>query len=122
MVHEMRRLFGRAANEARTEDERGARVRRGRGQGPVPGGPHGRGGLSQLAQRRNIFMQGKDDWPPATGSGLGMEIVEKGADGVVEYRFVHQRAYQDVQRQFEACVASMDPERMIQMMHFNRKS
>lgn len=122
--NEMRRLFGRAAVETRTEEERGARARRGRarGGGLAPGGPHGRGGLSQLAQRRNIFMQGKDDWPPATGSGLGMEIVEKRGDGSVEYRFVHQRAYQDVQRQFEACVASMDPERMIQMMHFNRQS
>ena len=50
-----------------------------------------------------------------------MEIVHKRNDGTVEYRFVHSTAYQSVQRQFETCVASMDPDRMIQLLQFNRK-
>ena len=51
-----------------------------------------------------------------------MEIVEKRADGTVEYKFVHNRMYQDVQRQFSVCVASMDPERMIALLQHNRRS
>ena len=51
-----------------------------------------------------------------------MEVVERRSDGSVEYRFIHNMTYQSVQRQFETCVASMDPERMIQLLHFNRTS
>ena len=48
-----------------------------------------------------------------------MEIVEKNADGTVEYRYVHNRAYQDVQSQFESCVASMDPNRLVVLLQHN---
>jgi hypothetical protein len=126
--NEMRRLFGRAALEGGDDDEHGAlgnaggnrrqqrrvqqvglaqALRGQRGQG-------GRaGGLGSLGLRRNIFIQGKEEWPVATGGGLGMEVVEKNSDGTVEYRYVHNRAYQDVQSQFESCVASMDPNRLV---------
>jgi len=132
-ANEMRRLFGRAALEADNEEEeagRGGGRRRARGQqraglaGAVAGRnqPGGRG-LAGLGLRRNIFIQGKEEWPRATGSGLGMEIVQNSdrefGGGAVEYRFVHTRPYQDVQRQFETCVQSMDPERMIQLLQNN---
>ncbi|KAF2142388.1 uncharacterized protein K452DRAFT_249064 [Aplosporella prunicola CBS 121167] len=124
-ANEMRRLFGRAALE-RDDDEAAPGGRRGRGAqqmglaGAVAGRnmPGGRG-LASLGLRRNLFIQGKEEWPRATAGGLGMEIVEKRADGTVEYRFVHNGAYQDVQRQFESCVASMDPNRMVQLLQFN---
>lgn len=48
-----------------------------------------------------------------------MEVVEKNADGTVEYRYVHNRAYQDVQSQFESCVASMDPNRLVVLLQHN---
>ena len=129
--NEMRRLFGRAALESHDEDgqQGGAGRRRGRGQqqaglaaalGRRQGAQGGRGaGLGLLGLRRNIFVQGKEEWPVGTSGGLGMEIVEKRADGTIEYRFVHNTAYQDVQAQFESCVASMDPQRMVQLLQLS---
>ncbi|OCL08014.1 DUF654-domain-containing protein [Glonium stellatum] len=124
--NEMRRLFGRAALEGSGEAEATGGRRRGRGPqqvgiaGAVAGrnAPGGRN-LASLGLRRNIFIQGKEEWPRATSGGLGMEIVEKKKDGTVEYRFVHNGTYQDVQRQFESCVASMDPNRMVQLLQYN---
>jgi hypothetical protein len=128
--NEMRRLFGRAALEGGEEDEQGAggnrrQQRRGQQVGLAQAlrgqrGQGGRGGgLGSLGLRRNIFIQGKEEWPVATGGGLGMEVVEKRADGTVEYRYVHNRAYQDVQSQFESCVASMDPNRLVVLLQHN---
>ncbi|CBX91963.1 hypothetical protein IAQ61_000170 [Plenodomus lingam] len=121
-ANEMKKLFGRAALQA-TEEE--ARPRqRGGPQGGIAAAVAGRNApgnrnLASLALRRNIFIQGKDEWPRATSGGLGMELVEKRADGSVEYRFVHNGIYQEVQRQFQICVGSMDPERMVQLLHHN---
>ncbi|KAK0271646.1 hypothetical protein LTR35_013400 [Friedmanniomyces endolithicus] len=133
--NEMRRLFGRAALEQQDDDEPPAanqavggnrRQQRHaqqmglahalRGQGNAGGRS---GGLAAMALRRNIFIQGKEEWPIATGGGLGMEIEEKRSDGTVLYRFVHNRMYQDVQSQFETCVESMDPNRLVQLLQHN---
>jgi len=129
MQNEMRRLFGRAALDSNDDDDQAGGRRRARGQQQQGlaaalgrrGGPQGgRGaGLGSLGLRRNIFVQGKEEWPVGTSGGLGMEIVEKREDGTVEYRFVHNSGYQGVQSQFEACVASMDPQRMVQLLQFN---
>ena len=126
-LNEMKRLFGNAVLE--NEDEAaGTSRRRGRGPQQLDLGaalagrhsPASRGqGLAGLALRRNPFILGKEEWPKAPSGGLGMELVEKMEDGTVEYRFVHSTIYQDVQRQFETCVESMDPQRMIQMLQFN---
>ena len=129
-LNEMKRLFGNVVME---NEEGGQAAPRRRGRGPQQvdlGGalaarnsPVSRGqGLKGLALKRNPLMMGKEEWPQATSGGLGMELVEKMEDGTVEYRFVHNTIYQDVQRQFESCVASMDPQRMISMLQFNRKS
>ncbi|KAI4665752.1 uncharacterized protein J4E78_003217 [Alternaria triticimaculans] len=120
-ANEMKRLFGRAAVQS-AEDE--ARPRQRGQQGGIAAAIAGRNApgnrnLASLGLRRNIFIQGKEEWPRATSGGLGMEIVEKRADGTVEYRFFHNNMYQDVQRQFQICVASMDSERMIQLLHHN---
>lgn len=50
-----------------------------------------------------------------------MEMVEKRADGSVEYRFVHNSMYREVQQQFQICVRGMDPDRMVQLLQHNRK-
>ncbi|KAI4210696.1 MAG: hypothetical protein LQ351_006471 [Letrouitia transgressa] len=125
---EMKRLFGNVALES-DNDEVGTGTRRGRGPrqldlgGALAGrnSPASRGrGLAGLALRRNVLgVPGKETWPLATTGGLGMEPVEKLSDGTTEFRFVHNTAYQDVQRQFETCVESMDPQRMIQLLQFN---
>ena len=127
--NEMRRLFGRTAIEAGDDDDAapgGNRRQQRRGGGHTAGlaqamrgqgGAGGRaGGLSAMALRRNIFIAGKEDWPIATGGGLGMEVEEKRSDGTVLFRYVHSFAYQDVQAQFELAVASMDPQRLILLL------
>lgn len=130
-LNEMKRLFGNVVLE--NEDEAGAAAgpprRRGRVQNLDLGGalagrhsPASRGqGLAGLALRRNPFILGREEWPKATSGGLGMEQVEKLEDGTIEFRFVHNTIYQDVQRQFETCVESMDPQRMIALLQYNRK-
>ena len=133
-LNEMKRLFGNVVLE--NEDEAGAAAaagpprRRGRVQNLDLGGalagrhsPASRGqGLAGLALRRNPFILGKEEWPKATSGGLGMELVEKLEDGTIEFRFVHNTIYQDVQRQFQTCVESMDPQRMITLLQYNRKT
>ncbi|MCJ1336779.1 hypothetical protein MMC09_002057 [Bachmanniomyces sp. S44760] len=129
-LNEMKRLFGNVILEGENEGAAVADPRGRRGRGPRQldlGGalagrnsPVSRGqGLAGLALRRNIFMLGKEEWPKATSGGLGMEVVEKPWDGTTEYRFVHNSAYRDVQRQFQSCVESMEPQRMIQLLQFN---
>ncbi|TKA21859.1 hypothetical protein B0A50_08731 [Salinomyces thailandicus] len=133
--NEMKRLFGRAALEQGDDDEedgQGQNVGGNRRQQrrvqqaglaqALRGGVGAAGrsaGLAAIALRRNIFIQGKEDWPVATGGGLGMEIESKNADGTVLYRFVHNRQYQDVQGQFETCVESMDPNRLVMLLRHN---
>lgn len=131
-LNEMKRLFGNVVLE--NEDEAGAAAgpprRRARVQNLDLGGalagrhsPASRGqGLAGLALRRNPFILGKEEWPKATSGGLGMELVEKLEDGTTEFRFVHNTIYQDVQRQFQTCVESMDPQRMIVLLQHNRKT
>lgn len=131
-LNEMKRLFGNAILEGENEEAGAPGHGRRRGRGPQQvdlGGalagrnsPVSRGqGLAGLALRRNVFMLGKEEWPKATSGGLGMEVVERAWDSTTEYRFVHSSAYQDVQRQFDVCVESLNPQRMIQLLQFNRK-
>ncbi|KAF1839200.1 Nulp1-pending protein-like protein [Decorospora gaudefroyi] len=117
-ANEMKKLFGRAALQNIDEDAR-PRPQAGIAAALAGRNAPGNRNLASLGLRRNIFIQGKEEWPRATAGGLGMEVVEKRADGSVEYRFVHNNMYQDVQRQFHICVASMDPERMVQLLHHN---
>lgn len=128
--NEMRRLFGRAAMESDDQDQQqdAAGRRRNRQQmgglaaalGRRQGATGGRSsGLGLLGLRRNLFIQGKEEWPVGTSGGLGMEVVAKRADGTVEYRFVHNTTYQDVQADFDVCVRGMDPERMIRLLQLN---
>ncbi len=125
-LNEMKRLFGNIVLEGENEGANANQGRR-RGRGPreldlaqaLTGrhSPASQGqGLSGLALRRNFFMMGKEEWPKATSGGLGMESDDYGG-----YRFYHNAAYRDVQAQFETCVASMDPQRMIELLRYNRK-
>jgi Protein of unknown function, DUF654. len=75
--------------------------------------------LAGVTLRRNVLMQGKDEWPRAPSGGLGMEIVEKYRLGDTLYKIVHNKAYQDVQNQFDLCVESMDPQRLIHHLQYN---
>ena len=126
--NEMRRLFGKVAFEPEhTEEGRGhgnrQRLQPGEGASlseavsgrQAQGGP----GLSAVLRRRNIFIPGKEDWPKATGGGLTMDIVGTTPGGIVEYTYVHNNAYQNQQKEFEACVSMMDPSMMVNLLRFN---
>ena len=119
--NEIRKLFGPSAVEEELGDDNAAQPpgRRGRGAGR-----HGAGQqtLSSVSLKRNSFVQGKEGWPRASSGGLGMEVENTENDDTVIYKFVHSRGYQDVQMQFLMCVESMDPERLVQLLHFNRRS
>lgn len=131
-LNEMKRLFGNTVLEGDSEGagSHSPSRRRGRGQqhldlsealsarnNPVS---HGQG-ITGLALRKNVFMAGKTDWPKAPSGGLGMEVEERMNDGTIKYNFTHNPIYQNVQQQFQAAVMSMEPERLIQMLQFNRE-
>jgi Transcriptional repressor TCF25 len=127
VLNEMKRLFGSSVLESENEGG-GAGRRRGRGPQQLDLGaaldrrnnPLSRGqGLSERILRKNIFIQGKDSWVKETGGGLGMEVVEQAEDFTTEYRYVHGMGYQRSQREFDICVESMDPQRMIYFLQMN---
>ncbi|KAJ5748134.1 uncharacterized protein N7511_009830 [Penicillium nucicola] len=128
-TNEMRRLFGNVVLENfDSPADSGSGRRRDRNREMVDlaqaltgrYSPASRGqSLGGVTLRRNILMQGKDEWPRAPSGGLGMETVEKFTTGETLYRLVHNTAYQDVQRQFELCVESMDPQRLIGHLQYN---
>ena len=129
--NEMRNLFGRTAVE--NNDDAGGPVPRGgrrrqRAQQQVDletalKGHHAPGkGLPELTLRRNIFIQGKEEWPRATTGGLTMEMVDdmQFVDGTIEFRFVHDNAYEAVQNQFRIYVEMGDPQNLIGLLQKNR--
>lgn len=131
-LNEMKRLFGNAVLEGDSEGAGSPSPSRHRARGqqhldlsgalsarnnPVS---HGQG-LTGLALRKNAFMVGKTDWPKAPSGGLVMEVEERMNDGTIKYRFIHNKLYQNVQQQFQVAVASMEPERLIQMLQLNRE-
>lgn len=127
-TNEMRKLFGNVVLENFDQADSGSGRRRDRARETIDLGraltgrysPASRGqSLAGVTQRRNILFQGKDEWPRAPSGGLGMELTESLANGAAIYKFLHNTAYQDVQRQFDLCVESMDPQRMIQLLQYN---
>ncbi|KAL1886147.1 hypothetical protein Plec18167_000076 [Paecilomyces lecythidis] len=128
-VNEMRKLFGNVALESFDQPAgTGTGRRRDRNREMVDLGraltgaysPASRGqSLAGVALRRNVLMQGKDEWPRAPSGGLGMEVVEKLPNGATVYKILHNPSYEDVQRQFDMCVESMDPQRLIHLLQYN---
>ncbi|KAB8542146.1 hypothetical protein FH972_025609 [Carpinus fangiana] len=123
--NEMRRLFGRAAFDAEREEAadqaaRSAQPSEAGGYGIAEaikgrnsyGGP----GISQVILRRNPFVKAREDWPRATANGLSMDIIERRPGGIIEFSFKHNKEYQSAQREFDACVLSMDPSLMIKLL------
>ncbi|PWY76240.1 DUF654-domain-containing protein [Aspergillus heteromorphus CBS 117.55] len=126
-TNEMRKLFGNVVLENFDQDT-GSGRRRDRTQETVDLGqaltgrysPASRGqSLAGVTLRRNALMQGRDEWPRAPSGGLGMELTEKLADGATLYKILHNATYTDIQRQFDMCVESMDPQRMIHLLQYN---
>lgn len=123
--NEMKRLFGDIA----FDDRGGSHEGRDRAQpgdqislaDAVKGvNATGGAGLPSVIRRRNIFIQGKEEWPKASGGGLSMEMERTQADGSILFRFVHNETYRRAQMEFFACVRSMDPTLMVNLLRFNR--
>ena len=127
-TNEMRKLFGNVVLETFEGEEGTGRRRERRGGEMVDLGtaltgrysPASRGqSFAGITLRRNALMQGKDEWPRAPSGGLGMVMEEKLSTGNTVYRIVHNTSYKDVQRQFDMCVESMDPQRLIYLLQYN---
>ena len=76
--------------------------------------------LGALANRRNVFVQGKEDWPLATSGGLSMELANPDPEAQdpheKQYNIMHNNAYRETQVHFRMAVESMDPQRMIGLL------
>ena len=85
--------------------------------------------LGSLAKRRNVLMQGQENWPLAISGGLGMETVtgeqERSSEAESapicgrKYRIVHNSAYTQTQHQFKQAVESMSAENMIHLLIYH---
>lgn len=124
VANELRRIFGRAAFTADKEEREDRRNHQFNEDGLAiseavtgrfaAGGP----GLPQLLRKRNIFVQGEEEWPRNTSNGLTMEIENRQPDGTIVYRFKHTRQYQKSQLAFMQCVATMDSMNMVNMLRY----
>lgn len=131
VANEMKNLFGRSALE--NHDGAGGQVpggarRRQQGRQVIDletalKGRHLPGrGFPEVTLRRNIFIQGKDDWPRGTTGGLSMEnLVKEHSNGAAEFTFVHDASYQTVQQQFNMLVEMGDPQNLIGLLQRNRR-
>ncbi|KIX05075.1 uncharacterized protein Z518_05947 [Rhinocladiella mackenziei CBS 650.93] len=72
--------------------------------------------LGTLASRRNVFVQGKEEWPSATSGGLGMEYVPDPVSFEKTYNIIHNNLYQETQMHFQMAVESMNPQRMVGLL------
>ncbi|KAI1616735.1 transcriptional repressor TCF25-domain-containing protein [Exophiala viscosa] len=72
--------------------------------------------LGALAHRRNVFVQGREEWPLATSGGLSMENIPDPESFEKKYNIVHNNLYQETQAHFRMVVESMDPQRMIGLL------
>ena len=127
-MNEMRSLFGSVATEDSEprNSPRSQRRREVNQQGGVDlaTGLTGRYNLASgrkelgsiLAKRRNVFMQGKEEWPLTTSGGLSMEHPASESAFEKKYSILHNQQYQEMQREFRQTVESMDPQRMIYML------
>ncbi|KAF6814964.1 hypothetical protein CSOJ01_03794 [Colletotrichum sojae] len=123
-INEMRALFGKEAIQTAQEEERAEleaarRAQRGTNQGvdletALRGDPRKK--LPEVSLRRNVFIQGKDTWPRASAAGLVMREVKKGTDGLVEFAFVHEKAYDEIQVAFFSTVQIGDPMQMVNLL------
>ncbi|KAG9773796.1 Ribosome quality control complex subunit 1 [Exophiala dermatitidis] len=72
--------------------------------------------LGSLAHRRNVFVQGKEEWPLATSGGLSMEHVPDPTTFEKRYNIMHNNLYRETQMHFLMAVESMDPQKMVGLL------
>ena len=118
VTNEMRRLFGRVIDDAdEGEGPPQAAGRRARRAPNIPPQARHKNLLASLA-RRNIFVTPLSTWPSPT-PGPTMTVLATEDDGFTEYRISHPPPYQSVQSQYLSCVESLDPQRLLTLLHHN---
>lgn len=131
-VNEMKSLFGSIALEGSSTGRASPRVPQRQREQNQQGGvdletalsgrysPASKGReLGTLANRRNVFVQGHEDWPLSTSGGLSMEFDKNNTAFGKHFSIVHNNAYVAVQQEFQDCVESMQAESMIHLLMFN---
>ncbi|KAM0457647.1 hypothetical protein ACHAPV_006541 [Trichoderma viride] len=124
VANEMRNLFGRDIIESAAVDEeeqrRGTRRRNMPQQMDIETflkWPTDGRRLPESSRKRNVFIHGRDHWPLSPTGGLSMKELGKTADGTgVEYTYVHNKDYDDVQTMFFVQVQMGDPMRMVYLL------
>lgn len=124
VANEMRTLFGPRAGEGHEETATQRGSRRQRMNQPVDletalRGRHAPGkGLPEVTLRRNTFIQGKDHWPKASAGGLSMIVVDDATDedGTIEFAFVYNKAYKELQAQFLFLADQGVPQNLITLL------
>ncbi|PON26046.1 hypothetical protein TGAM01_v204990 [Trichoderma gamsii] len=124
VANEMRNLFGRDIIESAAVDEeeqrRGTRRRNMPQQMDIETflkWPTDGRKLPESSRKRNVFIHGRDHWPLRPTGGLSMKELGKTADGTgVEYTYVHNKDYDDVQTMFFVQVQMGDPMRMVYLL------
>lgn len=126
VLNEMRALFGRETIEAaRAEDE--AEAQQNRRQRQVPQNVDletflkGRPGqkMSEVLIRRNPFIQGKETWPRASAGGISMVPLSSESSNLAEYKFSHDKTYDELEAKFFAYVQLHDPMQIVYFLHRN---
>lgn len=72
--------------------------------------------LGPLAHRRNVFMQGREEWPGATSGGLSMDYAKDESSLEKNYHIMHDKYYQETQVIFMQCVHTMEPQNLIALL------
>lgn len=102
---EMRRLFGSKV-VASERAERAQTARRAVHRGMQIDGPRG---------RKSVLVPMEDNFPLTIKGGLEMDMIQD-VDGIRTFRFVHTKAYQNIQFMFIECVQSGDPQTMMNLL------
>ena len=125
VIHEMRRLFGKEAiDAARVEEENQASAQ----QAPRsrrtprhvdleaylrgPTGPSNKG-IPEMLLRKNPFVDGRSYWPRAPAGGLTMSTVGNPDGDFVEFRFCHDKSYQQLENYFFNLIHDHDPMQLV---------
>jgi hypothetical protein len=129
-TNEMKILFGTIALEAdsrasprnQTQRRREVNQRGGIDLATSLTGRHTRASkgkqLGHLAHRRNIFMQGKEDWPLAATGGLSMEPITDHQSFERRFNIKHSKLYDISQGEFIDAVKSNDADQLILLLTF----
>ncbi|RIB04235.1 transcriptional repressor TCF25-domain-containing protein [Gigaspora rosea] len=68
--------------------------------------------------KKTALAKPRQNWPPITKSGLGMELLEE-KDGIFYFTFTHSQQYQTIQISFIQCVATHDPNTIYALLRDN---